>query len=50
MVHEYLLSSIVDTPFHDMLAQKMLTPWQEKHGKLVKLADTLSAYHEARIE
>lgn len=50
MVHDYLLSYIVDTSFHDMLAKKMLTPWQEENGKLVKLADTLSAYYEAKIE
>lgn len=50
MVHDYLLSYIADASFHDMLAEKMLTPWQEKNGKLVKLADTLSAYYEAKIE
>lgn len=50
MVHEYLLSYIIDTPFHDMLARKMLSPWNETHGSLVKIADTLSAYHEAKIE
>ena len=28
----------------------MLSPWQEVHGDLVKQADILSAFHEARIE
>lgn len=50
MVHDYLLSYIADASFHDMLARKMLAPWREPHGSLVKLADTLSAYYEARIE
>ena len=28
----------------------MLSPWQEAHGDIVKQADILSAFHEARIE
>lgn len=28
----------------------MLHPWRQPHGDLVKRADILSAYHEARIE
>lgn len=50
MVHEYLLSHIERHTFMEQYARKMLTPWKEKNGSLVKLADLYSAYHEARIE
>lgn len=50
MVHDYLLSYIEGTEFLPMLSRKMLRPWEEKNGHLVKLADMLSAYHEAKLE
>lgn len=50
MVEDYLLSYLDGYSFTPLLARKMLTPWQEAHGDLVKEADILSAYHEARIE
>lgn len=50
MVEDYLLSYLDGYGFRDMMKRKMLTPWQELHGDLVKQADILSAYHEARIE
>lgn len=50
MVHDYLLSYIDGADFYQKLADKMLHPWEEKNGSLVKLADMLSAYHEAKIE
>jgi hypothetical protein len=50
MVDDYLLSYIHDKEYHPWMSRKMLHPWNEKHGKLVKLADHLSAYYEADIE
>jgi hypothetical protein len=50
MVDDYLLSYIHDREYHPWMSQKMLHPWNEKNGQLVKLADHLSAYYEADIE
>ena len=50
MVDEYLLSYLGDSRFRELIRRKMLSPWKEVHGDLVKYADILSAYHEARIE
>lgn len=50
MVDDYLLSYLGGYSFTKILEKKMLTPWSELHGSLVKEADILSAYHEARIE
>ncbi len=50
MVHEELISCISDYSFSTLYAQKMLSPWTEPHGDLVKQADRESALHEARIE
>lgn len=50
MVEDYLLSYLDGYSFAHLLSRKMLTPWGEIHGDLVKHADILSAYHEARIE
>lgn len=50
MVEDYLLSYLDGHDFRERIKKKMLKPWQEIHGNLVKQADILSAYHEARIE
>jgi putative hydrolases of HD superfamily len=50
MVEDYLLSYLDGYSFTGLLSRKMLHPWSEPHGNLVKQADILSAYHEARIE
>jgi hypothetical protein len=50
MVEESLLSSLRTYSFVTTLREKMLHPWKQAHGDLVKRADILSAYHEARIE
>ncbi len=50
MISEYLLSYIAQYRFHEKYAQKMLRPWQEPYGSIVKQADHLSAYHEALLE
>lgn len=50
MVDEYLLSSLEKYTFSNILRRKMLTPWNESHGDLVKLADRYSALYEAKIE
>lgn len=50
MVEEYLLSYLASHNFMEIYKRKMLTPWKEKYGKLVKLADIYSAYFEAKIE
>lgn len=50
MVDEYLLSSLSKYTFSSTIRRKMLTPWNESHGDLVKLADRYSALYEAKIE
>lgn len=50
MVEDYLLSYLDGYTCRTIMKRKMLMPWQEPHGDLVKQADILSAYHEARIE
>lgn len=50
MVHDYLLSYLSDRPYLHILEAKMLSPWKEENGSLVKLADHISAYYEAKIE
>jgi len=50
MVEDYLLSYLDGYEFRHMIKRKMLAPWSEMNGSLVKQADILSAYHEARIE
>jgi putative hydrolase of HD superfamily len=50
MVCEHLLSFIDEYGFHDRYAQKMLQPWSEANGAIVKQADTFSAYYEALLE
>ena len=50
MIHEHILSYIEKYPFSAMYGGKMLSPWKEKYGNLVKKADRQSALHEARIE
>ncbi len=50
MVEEYLLSYIESHSFMKTYKRKMLTPWKEENGILVKLADIYSAYFEAKIE
>ncbi len=50
MVQDYLLGYLAEYDFTSTISRKMLTPWNEKNGKLVKLADIFSALLEARIE
>ncbi len=50
MIYEYIISYIRDYKFSDIYARKMLSPWLESHGDIVKYADILSALHEAHIE
>lgn len=50
MVYEQLLSYLDGYVFTEMLSRKMLHPWWEPHGDIVKKADMISAYYEARIE
>lgn len=50
MVEDSLLSALGTYTFTSVLREKMLRPWGQPHGDLVKRADILSAYHEARIE
>ena len=50
MVHEELISCIAEYDFRKIYERKMLSPWKEPHGDLVKQADRESALHEARIE
>ena len=50
MIYEHILSYIRRYSFSDIYAKKMLSPWHEAHGDMVKHADILSAFHEARIE
>lgn len=50
MVEDYLLSYLDGYNCRALIKRKMLSPWHELHGPLVKHADILSAYHEARIE
>lgn len=50
MMEDYLLSYLDGYACRTIMKRKMLMPWQEPHGNLVKQADILSAYHEARIE
>ncbi len=50
MVDEYLLTYLGNSGYRELIRRKMLSPWKEVHGDLVKYADILSAYHEARIE
>ncbi len=50
MIFEHIISYIEGYWFAQVFARKMLSPWQEVHGDLVKQADILSAFHEARIE
>ena len=50
MVYEHLLSYIEKHSFIELFSRKMLHPWDEKNGNIVKKADMLSAYYEASIE
>ncbi len=50
MVHEHLLSFIREFSFHEVYTRKMLKPWKELNWKIVKKADTISAYYEAALE
>lgn len=50
LVDEHLLSYISGYEFQKIYSKKMLNPWNEAHGYIVKSADILSAYHEALLE
>ncbi len=50
MVYEHLLSFITEYEFQGRYARKMLQPWNENNGAIVKRADIFSAYHEALLE
>lgn len=50
MIYEHLLSFLTPWKFSETYALKMLHPWNEKNGSMVKRADILSAYHEALLE
>lgn len=50
MVQEYLIAPISTFQFASQVENKMLHPWQESNGSLVKLADIFSALFEADLE
>ncbi len=50
MVREYLIAPIREFQFGSKVEKKMLHPWKESNGSLVKLADILSALFEASLE
>lgn len=50
MVYEHLLSYIESHSFTPFFSRKMLHPWDEPYGDIVKKADMISAYYEASIE
>jgi putative hydrolases of HD superfamily len=50
MLDRYLLAPISDLSFAKVYERKMLHPWKEPNGSLVKKADIYSALYEAKLE